>query len=100
MAKLQTIESDDQQAPPLVGTDVIPPPGWAAGQPRDANPRWRPAPEPASGALVQDPDFEFPTIAGPLAFRLFHNSNAGASDSPFGFARRASWPLHLSYDGT
>src|SRR5689334_11095540 len=90
---------------PLIGREtgggrLIPPPGWEHPVAAHSDPRWRPAPSPTDGSLVQDPDFSFPTTAGPLTFRLFHSSVNASQDSEFGSGRRASWPLRLQSDGT
>ena len=53
-----------------------------------------------TGGLFQDPDFTYPTTAGPLAFRLFYYSGNAAVASEYGSGRRASWPLRLTSDGT
>src|SRR5436853_7635320 len=66
----------------------------------DIDLEWHPEPDPATGALTQDPDFTLATTAGPLAWRLFHDSQNAATDSEWGFGRSASWPLRLNSDGT
>jgi hypothetical protein len=64
-----------------------------------ADRQWRPAPE-ADGTLLQDPDFELPTTAGPLRWSLFHDSSTAAATGPWGYGRRGSFPLNLTSDGT
>jgi YD repeat-containing protein len=93
-------EPENLRSGVTTGADYPTPPGWAAGQPPDADLRWRPAPDPCDGSLLQDPDFTLPTAAGPLNWNLFYNSTTAATDSPWGSGRRASWPLTLASDGT
>src|SRR5262249_52008222 len=68
-------------------------PGSSSG----ADPHWRPVPAP-DGGLIQDPDFSLPTKAGPLRWSLFYDSTAAATAGPWGYGRRASFPLYLDYD--
>lgn len=55
---------------------------------------YSPRPTP-TGDLIHDPDFTLPTIAGPLSWRLYHYSSEPNVRGPFGYGRRASWPLRL-----
>src|SRR5262245_20774815 len=70
------------------------------GTPQDAHPHWRPAPDPTSGALTQDPELTLLTNAGPITWRLFYDSANAGTFTEYGYGRRASWPLHLDDDGT
>jgi YD repeat-containing protein len=100
MRLLEMIERQTEQAQREGGRQFITLPGGPATLPVDADRQWRPAPNPVDGSLLQDPEFTLPTCAGPLAFRLFYDSNVAGTDSEWGFGRRASWPLLLRSDGT
>jgi YD repeat-containing protein len=84
-------------APPEAASPSMPIERWA-GMPADADARWRPAPHP-DGSLIQDPDFTLPTAAGPLTWRLFHDSSDPTTIGPWGARRRASFPLLLHRSG-
>ena len=60
---------------------------------------YSPLPQP-DGTLIQDPDFSLPSKAGSVPWRLFHYSDIPHVDGPFGYGRRASWPLRLCADIT
>lgn len=76
-----------------------PDPAGAAVPAPGGDPAWRPAPD-ARGALVQDPDFELDTAAGPLRWSLLSDSEQAGVDGPYGYGRRASFPQVLRSDGT
>jgi YD repeat-containing protein len=100
MRILEMVEEIEEQAEAAGGYELVAPPGWSAATTPDADLHWRAAPNPISGGLFQDPDFTYPTTAGPLAFRLFYYSGNAAVASEYGSGRRASWPLRLTSDGT
>src|SRR4051812_29342651 len=74
--------------------------GPAPGAGPGADPHWRPEPDLATGALVQDPDFTLPTRAGPVTWCLRHDSMSAGENGPWGFGRRGSFPLKLSTNGS
>src|SRR5437879_4932723 len=104
MRILEMVERIAQAAEAEGGMKFVTPAGSAAGPsggtPPGADPHWRPAPNPAARRLAQDPDFSLPTTAGPLTWRIFHESTQAGTDSEWGFGRRASFPLRLMSDGT
>src|SRR5438128_8506782 len=100
MRVLEQVQRIAEQMEEAGGPEVLTPPGWAAARPADADLVWRPAANPLDGSLFQDPDFSLPTAAGPITWRLFYNSSAAATNSDWGYGRRASWPLRLNSDGT
>jgi len=65
----------------------------------DADIRWRPVPDPATGALQVDPEFSLPTTAGPLNWQLWydrHHEQGGNVGYDWGYGWRASFPLRLA----
>src|SRR5215813_6793877 len=70
------------------------------GFPADADERWRPAPDPATGVLHVDPEFSLPTTAGPLPFRLYYDAQSYQMtetwvNAEWGFGWHASFPPRI-----
>src|SRR5712692_8840994 len=88
------------------GIDLLTPHGAARGplrgMPANADERWRPAPDPATGVLHLDPEFSIPTTAGPLTWRLYYDAQNDWATSTWasaewGFGWHASFPPRIHY---
>src|SRR5438876_79231 len=103
MRILELAERLAQEAQAMGGMRFVAPPEMVAepraGIPSSADPRWRPAPDPLSGGLTQDPEFSLPTTAGPVTWRLFYDTSSAGTDSGWGSGHRASLPLRLDNTG-
>jgi YD repeat-containing protein len=63
------------------------------------DPWWRPVPN-TDGSLLSDPELTLPTTAGPLVWRLYHDSTRATQLYDYGRGWRGSFPLRLDSDGT
>jgi hypothetical protein len=81
-------------------TDAPPHDPQSATLPGEADLRWRPAPNPNTGALFLDPEFTLPSLAGPVTWRLFYDSTSAGTDSEWGYGHRSSFWPRLVDNGT